>query len=245
MRVPLINSRCWFAQSPRWIAIVVLLNVTFAMSCGDDRSPTAPPEPPPPTKPAPSPNTATAVAARPRIVCLGDSLTAGPGLPPGADYPSLLQKRIDESGYVYEVVNAGVSGDTSAGGLRRADRVLAGGASIVILELGANDGLRGHSISEMEQNLSMLISKSRASGAVTILAGMEAPPNYGPEYTAAYRGVFRRLAEREKVVLIPFFLEGVAGRPELNLEDGIHPNPDGAKLVAENVWTYISPMLEK
>jgi acyl-CoA thioesterase-1 len=178
-------------------------------------------------------------------VCFGDSLTAGPGLPPGADYPSLLQKRVDDGGYVYEVVNAGVSGDTTAGGVRRLDRVLGGGASVVVLELGANDGLRGLAVPEMERNLTTMIRAAKAKGAKVLLAGMEAPPNFGPDYTTAYRETFAAIAEREKVPLIPFFLEGVAGRPELNLQDGIHPNPDGARLVADTVWDHLEPMLEK
>jgi acyl-CoA thioesterase-1 len=178
-------------------------------------------------------------------VCFGDSLTAGPGLPPGADFPSLLQKRIDEEGYVYEVVNAGVSGDTTSGGLRRLERVLAPGASVVVLELGANDGLRGLPVAQMEKNLTAMIREIRGRGTEVLLAGMEAPPNFGPEYTAAYRRAFVDVAEREKVTLIPFFLEGVAGRPDLNLQDGIHPNPEGHRLVADTVWSHLEPMLRK
>jgi len=176
---------------------------------------------------------------------LGDSLTAGPGLPPGADYPSVLQKKIDEQGYVYEVVNAGVSGDTSAGGLRRVERALAGGAAVVIVELGANDGLRGLSIPEMRKNLEATIREVQSRGAVPILAGMEAPPNFGPDYTASFRSTFGEIARAQKVAFIPFFLDGVAGRPELNLDDGIHPNPDGAKIVAETVWTHLEPIIRK
>jgi acyl-CoA thioesterase-1 len=146
---------------------------------------------------------------------------------------------------VYEVVNAGVSGDTSAGGLRRLDRALAGGASVVVVELGANDGLRGLSIGEMRKNLETIVREVRARGAEPLLAGMEAPPNFGEEYTATFRSTFTEIAAREKVPLIPFFLEGVAGRPELNLEDGIHPNPEGARIVAETVWTHLEPLLKK
>jgi acyl-CoA thioesterase-1 len=157
----------------------------------------------------------------------------------------LLQKRLDERGYDYEVVNAGVSGDTSAGGLRRIDRVLSGGASVVVLELGANDGLRGLPIKDLERNLETMVRKIRERGATVLLAGMEAPPNYGPEYTAAFRATFREVAEREDVEFIPFILNGVAGRPDLNLEDGIHPNQAGARVVADTVWEHLEPVLER
>jgi acyl-CoA thioesterase I len=239
-----MDSRCRDRSFARLASLAIVLSVLFMAACGDDRSP-APVPTQPPTQPAPKVEPKPTASNRPRIVCFGDSLTAGPGLPRGADYPSQLQRQVDEAGYVYEVVNAGVSGETSAGGLRRIDHVLDGGAAVVVLELGANDGLRGLPIGAMKQNLETMIQKSRAAGAKVLLAGMESPPNFGPEYTSTYRETFRELASKEKVVLIPFFLDGVAGRPELNLEDGIHPNPDGARIVANTVWTHIEPLLTK
>jgi acyl-CoA thioesterase-1 len=183
--------------------------------------------------------------ARPKIVALGDSITAGYGLLESAAYPALLQQHIDREGYNFEVMNAGVSGDTSAGGLRRLDWALDGDVRVLILELGANDGLRGLSIAEMTQNLSTIIQRAKQKNIVVILAGMEAPPNYGPEYTQGFRTAFRNVAQRERVLLIPFLLDKVAGRPTLNQADGIHPNPEGAKIVADTVWGVLRGLLDQ
>jgi acyl-CoA thioesterase I len=187
----------------------------------------------------------SAPPARPKIVALGDSITAGYGLLESAAYPALLQQRIDQDGYKFEVVNAGVSGDTSAGGLRRLDWALEGDVRVLILELGANDGLRGLSIAQMTQNLSTIIQRAKQKNIIVILAGMEAPPNYGPEYTQGFRTAFRDIAQRERVLLIPFLLDKVAGRPSLNQADGIHPNIEGAKIVAETVWSVLRGLLDQ
>src|SRR5688572_21585150 len=149
----------------------------------------------------------------PRIVFLGDSLTAGLGLPREQSVPSLVQARLNAEGYPYEVVNAGVSGDTSAGGLRRLDWALDGHVQVLVVELGANDGLRGLPVSQMKQNLSQIVSRAKDRGITVILTGMEAPPNYGPAYTSEFRRAFRDLAEEHDVAFVPFFLEGVAGIP--------------------------------
>ncbi len=191
------------------------------------------------------PGDPAAAPARPKIVILGDSITAGYGLVESASYPALLQRHIDQDGYNFEVVNAGVSGDTSAGGLRRLDWALDGDVRVLILELGANDGLRGLSIAEMTQNLSTIIQRAKQKNIIVILAGMEAPPNYGPEYTQGFRTAFRDVAQRERVLLIPFLLDKVAGRPSLNQPDGIHPNTDGAKIVAETVWSVLRGLLDQ
>jgi acyl-CoA thioesterase-1 len=187
----------------------------------------------------------TAPPARPRIVALGDSLTAGLGLLESQSYPVLLQQRLDAEGYEYEVVNAGVSGDTSAGGLRRLDWALEGNVRVVIVALGANDGLRGLSVGEMTRNLSAIVQRSKERGVTVILAGMEAPPNYGQEYAAAFRQAFREVALKERVLFIPFLLQDVAGHSDLNQADGIHPNPQGAAKVADTVWTVLRPMLDQ
>jgi acyl-CoA thioesterase-1 len=183
--------------------------------------------------------------ARPKIVALGDSLTIGLGLLEAQSYPSLLQQKIDADGYNFEVVNAGVSGDTSAGGLRRLDWALEGDVRVLILALGANDGLRGLSVAEMQQNLSTIIQRAREKDAVVLLAGMEAPPNYGPEYVQSYRTAFRTIAAKERVLFIPFLLDKVAGVSTLNQPDGIHPNAEGTQIVAETVWAVLRSVLDQ
>ena len=187
----------------------------------------------------------SAAAARPRIVFLGDSLTAGLGLPRAQSVPSLIQERLDAEGYAYEVVNAGVSGDTSAGGLRRLDWALDGHVEILVVELGANDGLRGLPVAEMKKNLREIVTRARERGIAVILTGMEAPPNYGPLYTAEFRRVFRELADERDVVFVPFFLEGVAGVSALNNADGIHPNAEGARMIERIIWGALEPMLSR
>lgn len=178
-------------------------------------------------------------------MAFGDSLTAGYGLDPSDSYPALLQKRLDQLGYKYEVINAGRPGDTTADGLSRIDWALKGDVRFLILELGANDGLRGLPTSQMKENLDQIIRRAKSRKVKVILAGMEAPPNYGRQYTDEFRNVFRKLAKDHQVKLIPFFLEGVAGRSELNQSDGIHPNAEGMKLVMENVWRALEPMLQR
>jgi len=197
---------------------------------------------PPATVPA-EPATAP---ARPKIVTLGDSLTAGYGLLESQSYPALLQQRLDAEGYKYEVVNAGVSGDTTAGGLRRLDWALEGGeVRVLIVALGGNDGLRGLSVDEMKKNLTAIITRARERNVVVILAGMEAPPNYGQEYATAFRSAFREIAARERVLVIPFLLDKVAGQSQLNQGDGIHPNEQGTRIVAETVWSVLRPLLDQ
>lgn len=183
--------------------------------------------------------------ARPVLLAFGDSLTAGYGLAPEDSYPALLQRRLDEAGYRYRVVNAGVSGDTTAGGLRRLEWSLADPVSIIIIALGGNDGLRGQPVSELKSNLARMIELAKGRGARVILAGMEAPPNLGSSYTSEFRATYRDLADRYNVPLIPFLLEGVGGRPELNQPDGIHPNVEGEKVMFENVWRVVERELKQ
>jgi acyl-CoA thioesterase-1 len=187
-----------------------------------------------------------AAAPLPRIVFLGDSLTAGYGLARPEAAPALIQERLNAEGYRYEVVNAGVSGDTSAGGLSRLDWSLEGGTvAVLVVELGGNDGLRGLPVSQLKQNLTEIITRASQRGIKVVLTGMEAPPNYGPLYTAEFRQAFRDLARQHDVVFMPFYLEGVAGNPSLNISDGIHPNAAGSRIIAENLWRVLEPMLEK
>jgi acyl-CoA thioesterase-1 len=156
-----------------------------------------------------------------------------------------LQKKLAADGFDYEVVNAGISGDTSAGGVRRIDWSLEGDVKIVILELGANDILRGQPIAEMKKNLSTIIERAKARGAKVLLAGMEAPTNSGIDYRRWTHGAFSDLAKEQNVTLIPFLLDRVAGIQSLNQEDGIHPTPEGTRIVADTVYLYLKPMLEK
>ena len=184
-----------------------------------------------------------APSVRPRIVVLGDSLTAGLGLLADEAYPALLQRRLDEKGIAFEVVNAGVSGDTTAGGLRRLDWALDGDVRILIVALGGNDALRGLPVDELKKNLSEIITGAQRRHIAVLLAGLEAPPNFGEAYTTAFRETFRDLARQYKVAFVPFLLAGVAGVPQLNQRDGIHPTAEGARILANTIWSALEPML--
>lgn len=188
---------------------------------------------------------ANPTTTRPRIVFLGDSLTAGLGLPVDQSYPSLIQRRMDDGGYRYDVVNAGVSGDTSAGGLRRLEWSLDGDVQVLLVALGGNDALRGLPASDLKKNLVSVVEAARARGITVVLAGMEAPPNNGGEYTKQFHDVYVDVARRHNVRLIPFLLDGVAGDPSLNQADGIHPNTRGAQIVADLVWRSLEPVLKR
>jgi len=180
---------------------------------------------------------------RPVIVAFGDSLTAGLRVDPDLNYPSQLQRKIDAGGYRYKVVNAGVSGETSSQGLNRIRTIIDLRPSIVIVELGANDGLRGLPAETTRRNLAAIVQGLQSAGAKVVLAGMRVPPNYGPQYTSTFRNTFKDVAKQYDVPLIPFFLEGVGGNAELNQDDGIHPTAEGYKIVVENVWAVLQPLL--
>jgi acyl-CoA thioesterase-1 len=186
---------------------------------------------------------AAASAQEPVIVALGDSLTAGLGVASEEAYPALLEARLAREGLRYRVVNAGVSGDTTAGALRRLDWVLRARPAVVVVALGANDGLRGLPVAVMRDNLVTIVTRLREAGARVLLAGMRLPPNYGAEYTREFAAAFETVARRTSVPLLPFLLDGVAGRPALNLPDGIHPNAAGQRQVADNVWRALEPLL--
>jgi len=186
-----------------------------------------------------------AVSGRARIVILGDSLTAGLGLPVDQSYPSLLQHRINDSGLTFDVINGGVSGDTSAGGLSRLDWSLQGDVRILVVALGGNDALRALPVQELSQNLSEIIERAQARRITVILAGMEAPPNWGEDYVVAFHKVYPALAARYHVALVPFLLQNVAGSDTLNQNDGIHPTAAGARVVADNVWSVLKPIAEQ
>jgi acyl-CoA thioesterase-1 len=193
------------------------------------------------------PATDQGLEERPTVVFVGTSLTAGLGLTdPDEAYPALIQKKIDSLGLNYRVVNAGVSGETSAGALQSIGWLMRSPASVVVIETGANDGLRGLSVAAMRANIQAIIDtvKSEHPDARIVLAGMEAPPNLGARYTSSFREVFPELARANHATLIPFLLEGVAGVDSLNQADGIHPNPEGARVVADTVWRVLRPVLE-
>jgi acyl-CoA thioesterase I len=185
-------------------------------------------------------------ADKSKIIAFGDSLTAGFGLAEKESYPYLLQEKLKADGYDFEVVNAGVSGDTSLGGLERSDWVLAQeNAKILILELGANDLLRGAPVAKMKENLDKIIRKAKAKNLKILLCGMLAPPTMGAEYQREFTMAFPDLASENKVEFLPFLLENVALKKELNQADGIHPNAEGEKIMADNIYKALKPLLQK
>ena len=195
--------------------------------------------------PRPVDSTAPATDPRPLILFLGTSLTAGLGVDPDSAYPALIQRKLDSAGVPLRTVNAGVSGETSAGALRRLPALLRDSIRVLVVETGANDGLRGLDPDSTAANINALVAQARAHDpAITIvLAQMEAPPNMGPRFTARFRALFPTLARRERLVLMPFLLEGVGGVDTLNQDDGIHPTPAGHRVVAANVWRTLEPLI--
>lgn len=193
----------------------------------------------------PSAGKAIIVPSTKTILFFGNSLTAGYGLELTEAFPALVQKKIDSLKLPYTVINAGVSGETSAGGNSRIDWVLRQTVDVFILELGGNDGLRGIPVAETRRNLQSIIDKVRSKypQAKIVLAGMQIPPNMGQQYTSAFRDVFPELSKKNKIPLIPFLLEGVGGEARLNLPDGIHPTAEGHAILADNVWKVLQPLL--
>jgi acyl-CoA thioesterase-1 len=179
------------------------------------------------------------------VVCLGDSLTAGYGLPsPDEAYPALLERKLADAGYHFEVINAGVSGDTSAGGLRRLDWSLEGDVKVLIVALGGNDALRGLPPSELRANLEAIVKAAETRRVRVLLMGMEAPPNFGDRYTQDFRAVYRDVAREHHLAFIPFFLNGVAGIDALNQGDGIHPTAQGQQKIADLIWPVLKPLVD-
>jgi len=196
--------------------------------------------------PAPAATADATDALRPVVLFLGDSLTAGYGLPTEQAFPALVQERIDAAGLDYRVVNAGVSGDTSAGGRRRIEWLLRQPIAVLVLELGGNDMLRGQDLGALAENLRAIVGETRAArpGVRIVIAGMRAPANLGPDYVAGFEQTFRSLAqETGAAAFIPFLLEGVAANPALNQPDGIHPTAEGHRIVADTVWRTLAPLL--
>jgi acyl-CoA thioesterase-1 len=237
------------------VALPALAAVLTLIGCGsssrvDDREvagarPRAEPAASASPKPSPVSPAATTAGSRPRIAILGDSLTAGLGLRPGQAYPTLLQERLGAAGLDYDVVNAGVSGDTSAGGLARLDWALQGDVRILVVALGGNDALRALPAGQLRDNLATIIERAQARGITVVLAGMEAPPNFGRDYIVAFHMVYPALAARYHTAFVPFLLAGVAGIDALNQPDGMHPTAAGARLVADNVWKVLEPIAKE
>lgn len=192
-------------------------------------------------------NMAYGQPSKKQILFLGNSITAGLGLRIEQAYPALIQKKIDSLKLNYQVTNAGLSGETTSGGLRRIDWLLKKHVDVLFLALGANDGLRGIPLKLSKKNLQDIIIKTRKKypNVVIILAGMQIPPNMGPEYTSGFKQMYIDLAKSEKVILLDFLLEGVGGNPDLNQDDGIHPNVEGQRIIAENIWQTLKPVLDK
>lgn len=226
------------------VALVSLL--TLLAACGSSEDPRRGNERLEPASSERSPQKVPSRTAHEQIVAFGDSLTAGYGIGLDEAYPAMLQNILDEEGYPYEVVNAGVSGDTSAGGVRRLDWVLEGrDVAVLILALGANDGLRGLPPGEMKKNLATIIERAKSGGVRVLLAGFTAPPSMEDQYLQEFVAVFPALAEEHGVALMPSLLEGVLGKEALTQPDGKHPNAEGARVLAQNVWTYLKPLLER
>lgn len=192
---------------------------------------------------APQPAAAPAASTEPLVVFLGDSLTAGYGLAADQAYPVLVEKRLEKEGVAIRALNAGVSGDTTSGGLARLDWLLSQKPDVVVVGLGGNDGLRGLPLEQAESNLRQIIGRSKEAGAKVLLLGMQIPPNYGPEYAEGFKEMYPRVAGDLDVPLLPFLLEGVGGVAELNQADGIHPTAEGQEKVAETVAPYLAEML--
>jgi acyl-CoA thioesterase-1 len=202
------------------------------------------PRPQPAAAPAPAPAPAAQTQEGPLVVFLGDSLTAGLGLPEDQAYPAVLDRRLDAEGTPVRVLNAGVSGDTTAGGLARLDWLLKQKPDVLVVGLGGNDGLRGLDLDATEKNLRAIVRRAKDSGARVLLLGMRIPPNYGPEYTERFEEMYPKIAKDLDVLLVPFLLEGVGGMADLNQADGIHPTAKGQEMVAATVAPYLKEIIE-
>ncbi len=241
----LVRARTWINLHYRMMAVVrrfLLITAALAAACGGRKS--DPPEARETTAPAAPARAPAAKDNREVLAALGDSLTAGFGAPPGKSYPDFLQQDIDRKGYRWRVVNLGISGDTSTDGLARLPEALDLHPQIVVLELGANDGLRGIPVDRMRDNLEQMIQAFHKTGAKVVLAGMTLPPNYGREYISGFEDTYRGLAKKYRLTIIPFLLEGVGGHADLMQGDGLHPTAEGNRRVAANVMRTIEPLLK-
>ena len=232
-----------------WILLFPVIFLAFPLSACSDKGPRENPAASGSQQAVPAAATQTMTeegqSKKRVIVAFGDSLTSGSGVRKDEAYPSLLQRRLDNLGYPYRVVNAGISGDTTAGGLRRVQGIIRSKPDLVLLELGVNDGLRGHPLNGIEHNLQSILDQFQAGGIRVVLLGMRLPPNYGEDYTSGFQQIFERLSKKYRVTFVPFVLEGVAAKPDLNQGDGVHPNAAGYQIIEENLWPVIMPLLHK
>lgn len=228
-------------RSPSALLVVGLLSLAAGplAGCGGDRDVVRAARPG-----ASGVGEASAAASAPLVIFLGDSLTAGLGLEEGEAYPALVEERLIEDGLRARVINAGVSGDTTAGGLARLDWLLDQGPRVVVVGLGANDGLRGAPLPQIEENLRQIVVRARAAGARVVLLGMKIPPSYGLDYARGFERLYPRIADELDVAFVPFLLEDVAARPALNLPDRLHPNARGHAVMAKTVYPYVEDQLE-
>jgi acyl-CoA thioesterase-1 len=232
-----VARRRIIARNHLWL-LLALSGALSACGGGPGRAPAA--------SPSASPESSPSTAALPVILFVGTSLTAGYGLDPAESYPARIQEKIDEAGLRYRVINAGVSGETSAGTRRRIDWLLgAHPVSVLVVETGGNDGLRGIDLEDVRANIQAIFDRARRQSPppALVLVGMAAPPNLGSRYADAFRALYPELARRNGAVLVPFLLEGVAGITRLNQPDGIHPTAEGQRRLAETVWKHLQPML--
>jgi acyl-CoA thioesterase I len=234
----------------RRLSFLILLSLLLvgSLACAQGETGEAP-EVRAPARPASLPSAAAPAPtqpaqAAPLVVFLGDSLTAGYGLDGDQAYPALLERRLAEKGTPVRVINAGVSGDTTAGGLARLDWLLRQKPDVLVVGLGGNDGLRGANPDQIESNLREIVRRAKAAGVRVLLLGMRIPPNYGPEYTRRFEAMYPQIAKELDVPLVPFLLEGVGGIARLNQADAIHPTAEGQEIVADNVEPYLREMLE-
>lgn len=232
--------RCRHASRAPLLAALLLL------ACGGEGTATGPAPAladAPAHDAAPAPRAPEVPEDAPRVVVLGDSIAAGLHLAADRAFPAVLARRAAEQGLPFHLVNAGVSGDTSAGGLRRVDWVLRQEPDLLVVELGGNDGLRGQPLEEIESNLAAIVAKARAADARVLLLGVRIPTSYGEDYAEGFAAIYPRLAEREGIPFVPYFMEGVGGVPEMNLEDGLHPSVAGHERIAENVLPTLTRLL--
>ena len=237
-------ARPWLYQGKEMKVSFTILLVSFLLFAFGCQEKTTPSNTPPPIAEPQSINLQDS-KDKPVIVAFGDSLTFGYEVAPDQSYPAILEKILIKEGWFYHIVNAGISGDTTAGGVQRIDFVLQHQPEIVILELGANDALRGLPLFQIEQNLSAMIEQLQKNKITVVLAGMKIPPNYGRPYAMGFEQIYSTLAKRYQLALIPFFLEGVIGNPLLVLPDGLHPTARGYEIIAEQVYPILKPLLEK
>ncbi len=232
----------WFLRPVLGLACCSL--VSLLGGCRGDAAPSAPAPAATSVSAAPAALAAEPASSAPRVVFLGDSLTAGLGLGEAAAYPALVGALLAQRGVAVQIVNGGVSGDTSAGGLARVDWLLSLRPEVMVVALGANDGLRGQPVAAIEDNLRQIVRRARGAGARVVLAGMKMPPNYGPDYTRDFEALYARLARELDLPFIPFLLAGVAADPALNQADGIHPTAEGQRKIAELVVPVLLRLLE-